>query len=645
MLATSDKDGCSTSTVDAPIEGVMRRPAAAHNLLRNEYAWIGAAFLIVVAVAYLILQSVTTSTFDRLERRSIASQAARISSSLGYERTLISNLVSTNSEWDSMYSAVGARQANAMASLLPASQMSQSFGLGGLIALDEAGRVVSGGTVSGTGSSYRPAPGPLAAALGSPRVLFTSSAPGGTTKCGVLGASGSYYLYCSAPVVHTSGNGPADGTLVAMETLNGATAAAIGRRAGIALQLAGQPLSGRTTPLASGLGTLSVQTRTVGAHHINLMVGVPAIGAAAPLVFTVAFARPEHQAALTSATTSALIIGVLGIALLTISLLAQRAGRARRNRAFHRAVREAAAHGGHVKAPSRDLAVLAAGVNELLDEMAHRQRAAEREREAAAAERAAAETRRAAERQAEHRAQAEAEAEAQRERAELEADAQRERAEAAAAADLASRAAAAEARRRSAADAHLALDQIDATLGVLSRSSDTINASTEETVRAASAARVRVEQAVRSSLALKETTEAAADVTRQISDVARQTRLLALNATIEAAHAGEHGRGFAVVAEEVGALADAAGAAAERVLHHIEDVSGHCAAVAEVIEETSSALQSVDEATRRIDETVAVQRESTARSEATLSEAVDRLVQIVGHAPAGDRRELIAAHD
>jgi methyl-accepting chemotaxis protein len=212
----------------------------------------------------------------------------------------------------------------------------------------------------------------------------------------------------------------------------------------------------------------------------------------------------------------------------------------------------------------------------------------------------------------------------------VELEAERRREEAAVAAELAGQAAAAEARRRSAADARSALDQIDATLGVLAAGSDTISESTAETVHAASTARHRVDQAVESGLALRATTEAAAEVTREISGVARQTRLLALNATIEAAQAGEHGRGFAVVAQEVGKLADAAGAAADRVLAHIREVSDHSANVAEAIEQTSATLSSVADATQRIDETVAVQRESTAHSEATLNEAMERLVRIVG---------------
>jgi len=609
--------------------------AAARRLIASEYAWIGTAFVVLVAVAYLILNSTTTGTFDKLERENTAGQGARIASSLGYERSLISNLTSTNSEWDSLYDAVRLRQAGGVGSLLPASQMSGNFGLSAMVALDQTGRVVSGGPIAAGGSRYLPVPASLAAALGQPGVAAKLSTPGGTVACGVLAAAETYYLYCSAPIVHTSGAGPVVGTLVSMETLNDATAAAIGRRAGIPLKLAGTTLTGRTTRLASALGSLAVQTRAVGPHQIDLLVGVPPIGGGTPLTLEVTFARPIHQAALDSATTSAAIIGVLGLALLGISLLAQHVGRSRRNRAFHDAVAEAAAGGGRVQAPSRDLEVLAASVNALLGEMSRRQAIAEREREEAAADQAAAEAQRAAEREAERRTAAEAETAAARERESLQEEAERRRRDAAAEAERASEAAAAEARRRSAADAQRALDQIDATLNVLASGSDTINDSTAETVRAAAAARARVQDAVESSLALKATTEAAADVTREISGVARQTRLLALNATIEAAQAGEHGRGFAVVAQEVGALADAAGAAADRVLAHIREVSDHCSSVAEAIEETSATLASVDDATRRIDDTVSVQRESTAHSEATLTAAMERLVVIVGdHAEA-----------
>lgn len=608
----------------------MSLSTAPRSLLRNEFLWIGAAFVVLVAIAYLVLSSTMTGTFDRLERENISSQAARISSSLGYERTLISNLVSTNSEWDDMYAALRARQAGAMADLLPASMMHASYGLGGLMTLDESGRIVSGGPISANGKRYVQAPPALASALMRRPVLTTATTPGGSTSCGVLDGGARYYLYCSAPVVHTTGAGPDVGTLVAMESLDQSGAAAIGRRAGIALGVAGAQLTGHTTPLSSALGTMAVQTRTLDARRINLLVAMPAVQGAPPLTLEVTFPRPVHAAALSSASTSAVIIGILGIALLALSILTQRVAQGRRNRAFHAAVADAAARGGRVDAPSRDLRVLADSVNGLLDEMETRQRAAEAERQTAAAEQAAADARRAAERAAELEAQAAAEAGAQRERDALAAEAERQRAEAAAEAERARESAAAEARRRSAEDAHAALDEIGNTLTVLATSSDSISANTGDTVRAAAEARSRVDQAVEGSQALRETTETAAGVTREISDVAQRTRLVALNAAIEAAQAGEHGRGFAVVAHEVGQLADAAGAAAKLVLEHIREVGTHCTTVASAIEETSLALATVDEATRRIDEMVLAQRDATAQSETTLGASIDRLTRIVG---------------
>ena len=59
--------------------------------------------------------------------------------------------------------------------------------------------------------------------------------------------------------------------------------------------------------------------------------------------------------------------------------------------------------------------------------------------------------------------------------------------------------------------------------------------------------------------------DAIANSSQLISDIARQTNLLALNAAIEAARVGEAGKGFAVVADEVRSLAVRAGSATKKI--------------------------------------------------------------------------------
>ncbi len=78
----------------------MQTTSPLRRLARNEYTWVGIAFVIAIVVAYLILRSTTTGTFDNLEQQNIQSQANRISTSLNYERSAMSNFVLTNAAWD-----------------------------------------------------------------------------------------------------------------------------------------------------------------------------------------------------------------------------------------------------------------------------------------------------------------------------------------------------------------------------------------------------------------------------------------------------------------------------------------------------------------------------------------------------------------
>ncbi len=594
----------------------------ASRLIRNEFVWVAVAFVVSILLAYFVLNARTTSTFDRLERQNVGAQADRIRATLSNDAGLSREFVLTNAQWTEAYDAVIKRDAQAAVGLFDPGMMRSSFGFGAVALLDRAGQVVGGGMVNSHGTAYTAVSSSLATQLAG------SSVTSGRKACGVLAAAEGHYLFCSAPVVHDDGSGPAAGTLVTLKTLDAGAIGKLGALAGLSMRPAGSTLRGSTQRLLSDVGALDVQTRAVSANTMQLLVSVPSVGGAAPLVLAASFPRTVHQAASHSAVTSAEIICLLGLALLAISILAQHLGRARRNRTFITAVHAAATDGGHVTATSRELATLAASVNELLDAMTDRQREAQRASDAAAAERVTAASER---RDAEARAERErlaAEAELERERAETSADHEREREIAAAEAEFERAHSAAQARRASAADARAALEQIDSALAVFGEANDTIQRGTRDTVDAAAAARAQVAQAVDGGSALRETTQAAAEVTHEISAVADQTRLLALNAAIEAARAGEHGRGFAVVAHEVGELANAAGNAAGRVLEHIRKVSEQSGSVLSAIEQTSSSLASVDEAASRIDETVHAQQQMTEQSEATLEAAAKQLLNI-----------------
>ena len=90
---------------------------------------------------------------------------------------------------------------------------------------------------------------------------------------------------------------------------------------------------------------------------------------------------------------------------------------------------------------------------------------------------------------------------------------------------------------------------------------------------------------------LLEKSQAIAEITSTVDDLAQQSNLLAVNAAVEAARAGELGKGFSVVAQEVKALAALSKEATAEVRRILEDIQKATAAAAVSIEQGSGMVE------------------------------------------------------
>jgi methyl-accepting chemotaxis protein len=110
-------------------------------------------------------------------------------------------------------------------------------------------------------------------------------------------------------------------------------------------------------------------------------------------------------------------------------------------------------------------------------------------------------------------------------------------------------------------------------------------------------------------------------VTEVIIGIAGQTKLLALNAAIEAARAGEAGKGFAVVAGEVKELANQTAASTDDIQNIIHGIQDNVTRAAETIDQVLTIIQRVDELAQSIASEVERQSRTTADIAQNISQA------------------------
>jgi methyl-accepting chemotaxis protein len=133
-------------------------------------------------------------------------------------------------------------------------------------------------------------------------------------------------------------------------------------------------------------------------------------------------------------------------------------------------------------------------------------------------------------------------------------------------------------------------------------------------------------------------------IAESISRIASQTNILSLNAAIEAARAGEHGSGFAVVAEEVRKLAENSASLAQEISDIVNRASTQAGNGVSVAGEVREKMQQIAQTVRETDKLAGSIATAMEEQQAAVSEINASLTELtrIGQSNATAAEEITA---